>query len=661
MQYLTVFPPVYHDNYVILAPSVSLTEGEHLPTGLFDSTPALTAALGGEGSHVISMRASFFYALAGWFKIFGVGIAQARFFVYFMSLVSVVLVFFIGSMWFNAWVGFAAAIALTLDSNVWYSAREVRPESFTLACYLASALILSIRSEKWRWDLAPVAGAFFGLGVAGHPVGFVSAPIVLCVPFFVFQGMPDRRYLFRFLLPALLIATIYVGFIAIHWQEVLLEINLNSAQRAYKPLTFLERIDKEWDRYWSTYWNYYNLYFRTIGCYVRVLAWCGWLLLLLSGIIRLFKKQKMVLSSWLFVLSVPCVVVMLSFLGRDNNFLYLFNFYPWLYLSGAAGIYMVGQQLIDKQREAVVIAGVAFSFLFIGIWGVCGTYIYVSEAAVYRDNSVMSYSTIEDLLASEIKNGSFVIGAPTSWLAARRAGAEFIFSKQYLQKIPNYLKYPVRSEFTEASHLAAYDFDYNVLREISDVGKNIYFVYDTWDWAWNLYAPFGRFAATSMRVIDQLRMWFKPVLTIYSKDRGFVRLYIFDENKLEEGDEEIIYLEGQPYRVLAELRPEGNVLHGSFPLKSSQQLEVARYKTNPGRYYWLHMETAKLSGEHYVNVLWNGRYMGRAVDSLTTIPIDIIAKTDSSLSLIAIVKQGDGECLLAKVSFKELILDGEVP
>ena len=653
---LTTYPPVYHDEYVLLAPSAALLEGQPLTLPLFQSTPALAAAFHGEGELTPGLGAGFHVALALWFKIFGTGIRQARAFVYCMGLVVLVGVFYLGTRWGSLWVGLTAALLLTLDSNFWYASRQVRPESFTDATYLIAACLLSLRTERWRQWIPEVAGGVAAVGICGHPVGIAMAPIVASVPFF-HEGKSARvRYLLRALWPTLLVLIPYVVFLMWHWQGVQENLALNTLHRHIHPLTFTERIVKEWERYGGAYGNVYSL---AVGMLLKKVCAMLWGLLAVVVCVRALGKSgigRSVEPGLVLFAGAPLLVILImAILGRDNNFLYLTHFFIWLYLGAAAGARVAARVLLSRGRAALrVVTGLTGCGL-VSLLGVTGVHYYSKDLGPYVQHRVMPYEEIEKLLAAHLIAGAFVIANENAWLAVKAADAEFVFNKQYVQILPRYEHYPVRAVH-EGSHLVDYGLDIELLRELQRRGIEIFYITDMWDWAWNLYAPFGRrYSESYLRLKQQLEEFFVPVLRIYTRDRGLVSLYRFGPHAPEGVSNSILYLEGVPHRV-------GGAVPDDLGLQTKAEVRVptgggiipvAQYQVKPGRPYLLTSALRVVEGSTVV-LAWDGRSQV-GVDARNAVPIEHVVYANGRGGTLGLFPYTEGALAeLTGVQLREL-------
>ncbi|MGH7128107.1 MAG: hypothetical protein ACREIV_06035, partial [Planctomycetaceae bacterium] len=563
---LTVYPPVYHDDYTLMAASASLLRGEGLSLPPYNSTAPLEEAFQGRGSLTPGLSAGYSVAQAIWLKALGLGIFQGRLFVWTMGAALLLLTYALGARWWNQWVGLTASLLVMFDASYWYSARAVRPETWTVSAYLLAALLLSARSERVRRRVPEAAGALLGIGMCGHPIGALLAPVVASVPFFVSGRLPERRFLLRFVIPLALVVSSYAAYLGLHWDDVRTNLAVHARHRSLGEKALSEKISFEWERYHTGYLNSYQL---GRGNRVRAYAFIGAAVLLATGVVAASRRPRE--HHWkaavLFGGGVAVSLLGMAVLAADNNFPYLVNILPWLYLSGCAGVCCVARVIAGSRLRVLQRVVYVCAFIVPAEAAHTGIVCYQGDIAPYRAAGVVGYDRIEELIAQRLEKGSFVIGMETAWLAAERADAQFVYSDVLDQWLPAYKRYPVRAVH-DGSHVVEYSFDIELLRELDRAGTTVYCVSDMWDWGWNAYYPHGEYARSYVQFREQLDRHFAPELMIFSRDRGLITLHRFvGEEGVTAGDGPIVYIESQPYRMEKQIAAESAGLrHGEIQL-----------------------------------------------------------------------------------------------
>src|SRR5262249_28474645 len=165
--------------------------------------------------------------------------------------------------------------------------RQVRPETFTMAAFLGAACLLSLRSERRKVGTFAAAGALSGIGLTGHPVGAVTAPIVA-----LFLAAAVRRTTWRtafaFAVPAVLVTGSYLTFLLLHREGVVTALALHATQRSLGPSTVEDVLAREALRYTE---GYLSGYAQRLGSVVHRAAWIGWGLLAVAAAIR-YRRER---------------------------------------------------------------------------------------------------------------------------------------------------------------------------------------------------------------------------------------------------------------------------------------------------------------------------------------------------------------------------------
>src|SRR5262249_2622053 len=95
--------------------------------------------LGSELGELSMTDPVFTYMLAGWFRVFGFGITEARLFNLLLSAGVLVLVYLIGRKWGGRWAGAVAVLLLVFDFNFSYNSRFLRNDFASVFFALGAA------------------------------------------------------------------------------------------------------------------------------------------------------------------------------------------------------------------------------------------------------------------------------------------------------------------------------------------------------------------------------------------------------------------------------------------------------------------------------------------------------------------------------------------
>ncbi len=206
-----------------------------------------------------------------------------------------------------------------------------------------------------------------------------------------------------------------------------------------------------------------------------------------------------------------------------------------------------------------------------------------------------------------------------------------MFARQYVQYLPPYERYPVHATF-DGSHLTSYEFDLALLDELDRAGERVFYVFDMWDWAWNVYAPFGRYAASYRAGQAVLDARFLPVVRIFTRDRGWIVLYRYGRPPGAPTSGAAVFVEGRAVSLDPEVPPRATAETGG-KIIPAEPARVGQWDLEPAAEYWLHADVAVFSG--LVVPVWNGRSLSRFLDASVPVPIDLIVRGDQgTLSLV---------------------------
>ncbi|MFZ5917179.1 MAG: ArnT family glycosyltransferase [Chloroflexota bacterium] len=170
------------------------------------------ATLSSEGFRMFSVYGTgpaVFLPMAAFFKLFGIGLLQARLVMVSFGLLAVVAFFAVARQLYGERVALVAGFLLVLVvydpfTSLLYLERQVLGE-VPAFCYLMIGLTIWVRQEKARWPSLLLSGLFWGLAVLAKWI------FVMIVPCLVVLWLADRFYFRRlkhrhFALPLLVMA-----------------------------------------------------------------------------------------------------------------------------------------------------------------------------------------------------------------------------------------------------------------------------------------------------------------------------------------------------------------------------------------------------------------------------------------------------------------------
>ncbi len=203
---LTKIPTPGGDEPGFVDPAATFARHGFLGTDLY------LGQLPGMERHIYWQPPVYFVALGAWFKLFGVGLVQARLFSVFCGLAVVLCVYGLSRLWASAGQSFGVSALCALSVWVGEGARVARMDALCAAFVLLCA-VLYLRALRREFDPAmyALAGLCAGLALLTHPLGIVAA---LSVAAHMALRRCPARQLAAFLVPVglcLLGWTAYIG------------------------------------------------------------------------------------------------------------------------------------------------------------------------------------------------------------------------------------------------------------------------------------------------------------------------------------------------------------------------------------------------------------------------------------------------------------------
>jgi 4-amino-4-deoxy-L-arabinose transferase-like glycosyltransferase len=163
---LTKYPAPGGDEPGFVDAALTLSQNGYLGTHLYDGL------LPGIDRHVYWQPPLYFVALAGWFRLFGAGLVQARTFSMLCAAVIVVLVYALSRRHAQPRAAFGASVLCAISFWLTYRAATARMDTLCVALSLGSLLTYQ------RGGLR-LAGLLSGLAFLAHPLGVVPMAVIL--------------------------------------------------------------------------------------------------------------------------------------------------------------------------------------------------------------------------------------------------------------------------------------------------------------------------------------------------------------------------------------------------------------------------------------------------------------------------------------------------
>ena len=169
---LLKYPPPGGDEPVIVDPAVNLVRHGYLGTNLY------SGLVPGIERHYFLYPPFYFVALAGWFKLFGVGLLQARAFSLLCTGLIVWIVYLFARRYVSPRPAFASAALCALTIWVVLASRVARMDSLCVALIMTAAILYEGADRTERLVNYALSGFAAGLAAITHPLGIVAATAI---------------------------------------------------------------------------------------------------------------------------------------------------------------------------------------------------------------------------------------------------------------------------------------------------------------------------------------------------------------------------------------------------------------------------------------------------------------------------------------------------
>jgi 4-amino-4-deoxy-L-arabinose transferase-like glycosyltransferase len=171
---LAKFPKMWVDDaWTAIIPHTMATKGEI-------RNPVLIG-FEGRDKHYVAPDVLFRFALAGWYKVFGFGIARSRALPVVAGLLLLISTYWFARRYYGYRTALIATALLAIDNVFFVTARTIRGDMF-LALFSATAFFLSyhgLQSGALRYFI--FAGLLTGLSWFTHPLSFPISVAILII------------------------------------------------------------------------------------------------------------------------------------------------------------------------------------------------------------------------------------------------------------------------------------------------------------------------------------------------------------------------------------------------------------------------------------------------------------------------------------------------
>jgi hypothetical protein len=165
---LTKHPAPGGDEAAFVDPAVNLATRGVLGTEIFQGI------VPGIEQHIYFHQPFYYVALAGWFRLFGIGLVQARAFSLLFAVVIVVFVYLLSRRWATAKQAFIVAALCAVSFWLINRASFARMDTLCVALILASVFVYMRATEKAKVSLYGISGLLAGVAFVTHPLGLIA-------------------------------------------------------------------------------------------------------------------------------------------------------------------------------------------------------------------------------------------------------------------------------------------------------------------------------------------------------------------------------------------------------------------------------------------------------------------------------------------------------
>jgi dolichyl-phosphate-mannose-protein mannosyltransferase len=149
-----------------------------LATRGFLATDVHRDLLPGIERHVYWQPPLYFVALAGWFRLVGIGLVQARSFSLLCATLVVLGVYVLSRRYAPPWAAVAAATLCAVSNWLTNAARFARMDTLCVALTLGSVFTYLYALDRTRVSLFGLCGVLAVLAFLSHPLGIVAIAVV---------------------------------------------------------------------------------------------------------------------------------------------------------------------------------------------------------------------------------------------------------------------------------------------------------------------------------------------------------------------------------------------------------------------------------------------------------------------------------------------------
>ncbi|KAF5053447.1 Dolichyl-phosphate-mannose-protein mannosyltransferase [anaerobic digester metagenome] len=344
--------------------------------------------------------------LAVSFKLFGLGITQAKMVSVILGFFTVLFTYLLACELFNKKIGLLSSLLLISNPLFFLVARQARMD-IAVACFTLIALyylVLALKRSKYVYYFC--SGLFAMLSLLSHPNGIfcmISMALIYMICKIDFKNLKLKiklKEIFYLILGPILVAIPYLYYISLDFPAFLGQFKFNILNSANSPLNniFLEKI-----RYMELVGFFNNIE----GMFTLILLVASFYLALL-GLLHIIKKKKKFNSKFLLIVLLVHLILFAVLVSQKYATWYLGIILP--YWSILITLPFKGRFNYRKSSQTVIIILITLT-LITNTFGIL---------SILYTNDGYNYQSVPVAVQKYIPNGSVVVGATPYWITLHK-------------------------------------------------------------------------------------------------------------------------------------------------------------------------------------------------------------------------------------------------
>jgi len=368
----------------------------------------------------------YFLIVAGFFKVFGWGIAQGRALHLLFSGLTLFMVHLMGRRLFSWRVGLVAVSMLAADQAFFERARLIRYEPIAGFFALLAFYLYELAEEKKRGRLYVAAGVAAGIGIMCHTnILYMFGGILLLMLLRHGVAVLKRSCFYQYTIPAVAISSYVIIYDLIDYQNVVLQNREDKLHfRVLEGWGFLQNLAEEQRRYliWFNRGEMSLSVAATASRIFQSLAVLALLYLIVRAFVRLRRKERAFEDSSTHLMVITLASILFhALITSHKQIYYIANITPLLALCVGVMLDDAFHALMKTRAGLRPALKWAPSLLIVPIlvFGAILVRQYRDYARQLRNPDAPNFEEIKTALRSIVPSDvcPVAIKAPAMWLA----------------------------------------------------------------------------------------------------------------------------------------------------------------------------------------------------------------------------------------------------